>query len=335
MTVDQLQNLDTQSPGKASDVGLDVSTAISGCLVDLYVGMPPEEKAYREEAEQLDIKNNATRKVTSIKRKLWAGVAEIEEMQRVRGVARNHAIRDLGVVAGKGSKVPYFVLFEDLPKLTKIVSECHNIFKQQAKILDDPDVYENRLGICKVVMGDKYDRNNYPATVKDCMDRICWQFSVTPTGQMDMSGTLGTMLSNVEESCREYIEYHASETASRFSSTIKDSVKAELDERKSDSLKYYLENIRSRLDARNYTDEAKDSGKKVSDSPISETLLPNALDKATKLKKYAKVLGDSTTESICSKTITALSDVPTSALKDSKYTRDSIISNVNDILGKF
>ena len=335
MTVEQLQNLDTQSPGQASDIELDVSTAISGCLVDLYVGMPPLEKAYREEAEQLDIKNNATKKVTSIKRKLWTGVSEIEEMERVRGVARNHAIRGLGVVAGKGSKVPYFVLFEDLPEVTKIVSECHNIFEKQAGSLNDPVIYENKLNICKRVMGDKYDRNNYPATVKEFMDRVCWEFSVTPTGQTNVSGTLGTMLSNVEESCREYIEYHASETASRFSSTIKSSVKAELDERKSDSLKYYLENIRSRLDARNYSEEAKDNGKKITDSKISESLLPNALDKATKLKKYAKVLGDSTTESICSKTITALSDVPTSALKDSKYTRDSIISNVNDILDKF
>ena len=270
-----------------------------------------------------------------MKRKVWKGIREIEIMEQMRGFARNHAIYEKGTKAGKGGSAPYFIPLDDLEFVTNRVSEASRTFHECADALRDEVTYADRIKACERIQGDHFNRNDYPASAEDCYRRIRWDYSIDLIPEKGLSGGLGDMMNSIGDAARQTIEFHLSESRIKLASNIKDGLNNELQVNKEKNLKYYLENLRSNCLNRNASSDAKANGNNVKDSPISNTLLDNPLHKAEKLKKLATMLGDSSTASLCDTTITTLKGTDVSQVKDSKFARDSLISNVSDILSKF
>ena len=253
---------------------------------------------------------------------------ELDAMRSCYGRARNHGIYKYTIATGgKGS--PRLLPMKNLEKCTRFVAGCEKEFKDERdKFLDS---YENKVAEQAIKLGRGFDATQYP-TRHEVAQRFSWQYSIQPLPQGGISGVMGDLFGAMSDDFKERLEYLESECKSAVQQSIDKGVQKEIHEGK--GLKEFLQNVVARLKERNETEEKQDNGEKVANAKISESLLQNPLDKVEKLQDF-NFTNDPEVTKLCDEVIEAIGDVTKSQLADSRYTRDTVITKVSNILDRF
>ena len=315
MTVEQLRN-----------VGGDIAIPAVTCTLEVSVF----NSKVKDNDTALDVSSDkqADESAYQVIKDLFPKSKELEAMRSCYGRARNHGIYKYTIATGgKGS--PRLLPMKNLEKCTRFVDGCEKEFKDERdKFLNS---YENKVAEQAIKLGKGFDATQYP-TRHEVAQYFSWQYSIQPLPQGGIKGVMGDLFSDISDDFKERLEYLESECKSAVQQSIDKGVQKEIHEGK--GLKEFLKNVVDRLKERNETEEKQDNGEKVANAKIIESLLQNPLDKVEKLQDF-NFTNDPEVTKLCDEVIEAIGNVTKSQLADSRYTRDTVITKVSNILDRF